>query len=134
LTAAEFGALVGKSVDNDQASRFDDEKGSWIHSCAYYANVGRASPGLSGEIRVFTMKNNTPLPPDAIDKAGHDRPGSHRIAGIGNGVRVDPDTHNARMVVATAIFLVTVLATDATPSDNAWATAARAIVARLPGR
>jgi hypothetical protein len=38
------------------------------------------------------------------------------------------------MVVATNMFLVTVVAMDATPADDAWAAAAWAIVADLPSR
>jgi hypothetical protein len=64
---------------------------SWATSCAYYTNVGNRGPRLCGEIRVFKKKDNTPIPPDAVDHAGRDGAGSHRIPGIGNGVRVDPD-------------------------------------------
>jgi len=123
LDASEFGALVGGSVRPPTQATVDRGDGSSGSSC-----VVTAGSDPIAMINVYRVRSGTPA--DYVRAGG--AAGRRGLTGAGEAAVVIDTAAGPTLQVATTAYLVTILVSGRTPSDDAWRAAATAALARLP--
>ncbi len=123
LNAAEFGALVGRPVRPPEQSTVRRENGSTSSGC-----VATADGEPVAMMNVYGVRTGTPA--DYVRAAP---PGGRReLPGVGEAAAVIDTATGPTLQLAGERYLVTILVSGATPSDDAWRAAAEAALSRLP--
>jgi hypothetical protein len=124
LDASGLSALVGGPVGPPEQGTVRRGDGTRSSSC-----VATARHDPVAMINVYTVRAGTPA--DYVRAGGS--AGRRELPGAGE-VAVVIDTHTGpTLQLASPRYLVTILVSGSTPSDEAWRTAALAALARLPG-
>ena len=123
LNASEFGALVGGPVRPPEQGSVDRSDGSRSSSCV--ATAGREPVAM---INVYTVRAGTPA--DYVRAGGTS--GRRELPGVGEAAIVIDTETGPTLQLASPRFLVTILVSGRTPSDEAWRAAALAALSRLP--
>lgn len=123
LTAAEFTALLGVSVQPTQATVAPNDALK-VPSCIATTTAGPAT--AVGAVNVYAIRGTTPAE-YVRSRAGH------ALSGVGEAARVVRTGTATVLQAAGGAFLVTISALEASPSDDAWRAAGNAALARLPG-
>jgi hypothetical protein len=124
LDASELSALVGGPVRPPEQGTVRRSDGTRSSSC-----VVTAGHDPVAMINVYTVRAGTPA--DYVRAGGP--AGRRELPGVGDAAVVI-DTHTGpTLQLASPRYLVTILVSGTTPSDEAWRTAALAALARLPG-
>jgi hypothetical protein len=123
LDASEFGALVGGPVRPPAQGTVERDDGTRSSSC-----VAAAGQDPVAMINVYTVRAGTPA--DYVRAGGS--AGRRALPGVGEAAVVI-DTHTGpTLQLAGPRYLVTILVSGSTPSDEAWRAAALAALSRLP--
>jgi hypothetical protein len=122
LDAAQLGALLGRPVRAEQSDvRRDD--GTLSTSC-YAAALDEPRAPLAA-INVYRVRSGTPT--EFVRAAG-----GRALSGAGGAATLLETASGPTLQVAGPAFLVTLVVQGRSPPDDAWRTAARAALARLP--
>jgi hypothetical protein len=124
LNAAEFGDLVGVAVQPPEQGTIEREDGSVSASC-----VATAGSEPVAMLNVYAVRSGTPA--DYV-RAGGDA-GRRELPEVGDAAVVIDTATGPTLQLASPEYLLTILVSGRTPSDDAWRTAARAALSRLPG-
>ena len=126
LTAEQFAALVGRPVREPVQRSVKRSDGTVGNAC--YAEAREGSPVPLAAINVYTVRSGTPA--DFVRAAP---PGGRRyLAGLGEAAAVVDTATGPTLQLASRRYLVTIVALENTPSDEAWRAAGEAALARLP--
>jgi hypothetical protein len=124
LNAAEFGALVGRPVRPPEQSSVGWANGSVSSGC-----VATAAGEPVAMTNVYGVRTGAPA--DYVRAAPT---GGHReLPGVGEAAIVLDTATGPTLQLAGEKYLVTILVSAATPSDDAWRAAGAAALSRLPG-
>lgn len=127
LTADQFAALVGRPVREPQQRSVQRTDGSVGNAC--YAEAREGPPTPLAAINVYTVRSGTPA--DFVRAAP---PGGRKyLAGLGEAAAVIDTAIGPTLQLAGPRHLVTIVALENAPSDEAWRAAGEAALARLPG-
>jgi hypothetical protein len=123
LNASEFGALVGGAVRPPAEATVDRGDGSTGSSC-----VVTAGSDPIAMINVYGVRSGTPA--DYVRAGGV--AGRRDLPGVGETAAVFDTAAGPTLQVAAPKYLVTILVSGRTPTDDAWRAAATAALSRLP--
>jgi hypothetical protein len=123
LDAAEFGALIGEAVRPPEQGSVRRGDGSSSSSC-----VATSGSEPLAMINVYGVRSGTPADYVRTGTAG----GRRELAGVGEAAAVIDTRTGPTLQLASPRYLVTILVSGRTPSDDAWRTAATAALSRLP--
>jgi len=121
LNASEFGALIGQAVRPPEQG--DPEGGTGTTGSSCVANVGDTPLAM---INVYRVRSGTAAEYVRAGAGGRDLPET------GEAAAVFETEAGPTLQVASDDFLVTILVSGATPTQDGWRTAATAALTRLP--
>jgi hypothetical protein len=124
LNASEFGDLVGVAVEPPEQGTVERSDGSSSASC-----VATADSEPVAMINVYAVESGTPA--DYVRTGGG--AGRRELPDVGAAAVVIDTTTGPTLQLAGPQYLVTILVSGSTPSDDAWRAAAQAALSRLPG-
>ncbi|WP_142047248.1 hypothetical protein [Pseudonocardia kunmingensis] len=124
LNASEFGDLVGLAVQPPEQGTVEREDGSVSAGC-----VATADSEPVAMINVYAVRSGTPA--DYVRAGGGT--GRRDLRGVGEAAVVIDTATGPTLQLASPEYLVTILVSAQTPSDDAWRAAAQAALSRLPG-
>jgi tetrahydromethanopterin S-methyltransferase subunit C len=124
LNASEFGDLVGVAVEPPEQGTVKRSDGSNSASCV--ATSGSEPVAM---INVYGVESGTPA--DYVRAGGG--AGRHELPDLGAAAVVIDTATGPTLQLASPQYLVTILVSGSTPSDDAWQAAAEAALSRLPG-
>ena len=123
LTADEFAELVDVPVQPPDQGTIERGDGSRSGGCV--VNAGAEPVAL---LNVYMVRAGTPA--DYVRAAG--TAGRRELPGVGVGAAVIGTAAGPTLQLASERYLVTILVSGRTPSDEEWRAAAEAALASLP--
>jgi hypothetical protein len=123
LTAPELSELVDVPVEQPEQGTVDRADGSRGAGCMVTA--GTEPVAL---LNVYAARSGSPA--DYVRAAG--TAGRRELPGIGAGAAVIGTAAGPTLQLAGGQYLVTILVSGSTPSDEEWRAAAQAALSRLP--
>lgn len=124
LDAAQFGALLGRSVRPPEQSTVHRDDGSRGSSCYVTPAAG---PTPLAALNVYRVRAGTPA--EFVRAAAA---GGRALTGLGEAAAVLDTAAGPTLQAAGVRYLVTIVVQGRDPGDDAWRAAGRTALARLP--